>query len=284
VTGSSNAAFALSHDTIDDVTGVVDSSSQDERTISHVGLKSFVGNIAYGNSGGVFGILGGTRSASTETISGLLAYGNAGMNNGEMISWWYPDNVTLENITLIGDINHPKYIGIGTQTKLRRTTIKNVKIEGLRIGLRIPEYYGPNVVEDAYLNNLVNMHYALGTTNKGANTTIKGKIRYGQLPGNPQQYKIEFALNVRDVSWKNYWNRQYVPFNIVYAPEGETPMKLYLSREQRPDFVIKIGDQKGKSNARLIKEGHRPVGATLIPSGATRMAKMKNVSGIASEE
>ena len=280
VVGSSNSAYALSHNTIDDVTGVVDSKTQEENAISNIPLKSFVGNIAYGNSGGVFGILSGTRRSTKEVISGLLAYSNAGMNNGEIISWWYPDDVVLENITLIGDIHNPKYIGIGTQSKLRKTIIKDVKIEGLEIGLRIPEYVGPNVVENAYLNNLVNMYYSLGGTNKGANTTIKGNIEYGKLPGDQKQYKIEMGLKVRDVSFKNYWNRQFVPFNIVYAPNGEKPVRLYITKEQSPDYVIEVGDQKGKSNAQLIKEGHKPVGATLVPDNAVVMSDMKNVSGV----
>jgi hypothetical protein len=279
VNGSSNSAFAFVHTTIDDVTGVIYSDDESEHSYNSVALKSFVGNVAYGNSGGVFGILNGTRSKTTEYISNLLAWNNAPMSNGELIAWWYPDNVTMENITLIGDIYNPKYIGIGTQAKLRKTVLKNLKIEGLEVGLRIPEYIGPNLVENAYLNNKINMYYRAGTTNKGANTKITGKIRYGKLPNLNKQVKIKFELKVRDVSWKNYWNRQFNKFNIIYAPEGETPMKLYMTKEQSPDFVVQIGDQKGKSNAQLIQEGHKPVGGVLLPENAKELEGMENVSG-----
>jgi hypothetical protein len=283
VTGSSNTAFALAHKTIDDVTGVVDSDTQSETSVKQVALKSFVGNIAYGNSNGVFGILSGTRNSGTvEVISGLLAYANRGMGgNDELLSWWYPDDIVLDNVVLIGDIHDPKHTGIGTQTKLRKTTIQNCKIEGLKVGLRIPEYYGVNIVENLYLNNLINMYYRAGMANKGANTRIGGKIVYGTLPDVAKQVKIKFDLNVRDVSWKNYWRRQYNAFSIIYAPEGETPMKLYMTREQSPDFVVKVGTQKGKSNAQLIQEGHKPVGGELLPEDAVEMEGMENVSGVA---
>jgi hypothetical protein len=283
IVGSSNSAFAIAHKTIDDVTGVVDSDTQEESKISIVGLKSFVGNVAYGNSGGVFGILSGTKQTSKELISGLLAYGNAGMNNGELISWWYPDNIVLENITIIGDIDDPKYTGIGTQTKLRQITIKDVKIEGLNVGLKVPSYVGPNVIENAYLNNLVNMYFASGTTNRGANTRIQGIMTYGVLPNHPKQVKMKFGLEVIDKNIKNYWTRQYLASNIIYAPDGETPMKLYHTLEQSPSFVIKIGKQKGKTNAQLIREGHKPVGGELVPTNAIKMPDMENVSGVAVE-
>jgi len=278
--GSSNTAFAVAHKTIDDVTGVVDSTTQNEKSVTKVALKSFVGNIAYGNSGGVFGILSGTRNKTTEVIDGLVAYSNRGMGTDqEIISWWYPDNVVLNDITIVGDIYNPRYTGIGTQTKLRKTTIRNVKIEGLEVGLRVPEYIGLNIVENAYLNNLVNMYYKAGTTNKGANTKITGDIVYGTLPNNPKQVKMKFSLDVRDVNFKNYWNRQFNKFNIVYAPNGEDAKQLYLTREQKPDFVIEVGDQKGKTNLQLVNEGRRPVGGVLLPSNAVEMEDMENVSG-----
>jgi hypothetical protein len=281
VVGSSNSAFALSHALIDDVTGVIDSETKTEKSPKYVALKSFVGNIAYGNNGGVLGIMGGTRSKSVEVISNLLAYSNGSLTkHDEWIGWWYPDNIVMRDITLIGDINNPMHTGIGTSTKLRVTTLENIRIEGFEVGLRVPQYVGPNVIEDAYLNNLVNMLYRFGTTNKGARTTIKGNITYGTLPGNPKQTKMKFELKVRDASWKNYWKRQYHAFNVVYAPEGETPMKLYLTREQSPDYVIKTGREKGKTNAQLIEKGHAPVGSVLVPDDAIEMPGMDNVSGV----
>ncbi len=281
VNGSSNSAFAMRRSTIDDVTGIVDSDSQQEQPYANVGLKNFSGNIAYGNSGGVFGILGGTRQHAIEKLVGLLAWNNAAMSNSEMISWWYPDDVSIDGLKMIGDIHNPRYIGIGTQSKLRRTTLKNIKIEGLEVGLRIPEYVGPNVVENAYLNNRVNMLYYAGTTNKGANTRIQGNIEYGDLPGDTQQTRIKFALKVRDVSFKNYLDRQFNTYNIVYAPEGETPMKLYMTKEQSPDYRIEVGrkDVEGKTNAELIKMGHKPVGGELVPDNAKPLEGMENVSG-----
>ena len=281
VNGSSNSAFAMKRSAIDDVTGVVRSDDESEVAYSEVGLKSFTGNIAYGNSGGVFGILGGTRQKSTEHIVGLLAWNNDAMTNDELLSWWYPDDIVIENTTLIGDINNPKHTGIGTQTKLRKTVMKNIKIEGLQVGLRVPSYVGPNSIENAYLNNVVNMLYIAGTTNKGANTRISGDIEYGTLPGNVTQTKMKFALKVRNVSFKNYLDRQFHAFNIVYAPNGETPMKLYMTKEQSPDYKIEIGreDVKGKTNAQLVKEGHKPVGGELLPANAKPMPGMDNVSG-----
>ncbi len=282
VNGSSNSAFAMKHGTIDSVTGIIRSDDGTEIPYTEVGLKSFSGNIAYGNSGGVFGILGGTRANSTEHIVGLLAWGNGAMKNSELLSWWYPDDVVIEDTTLIGDIHHPQYTGIGTQSKLRKTVFRNLKIEGFQVGLRVPSYTGPNYVENLYLNNVVNMLYIAGTTNKGPRITkIYGDIAYGTLPGNVKQTKMKFMLKVRNVSWKNYLDRQFVPFNIVYAPNGEIPMKLYLTKEQSPDYAIEVGrdDVQGKTNAQLIQEGHRPVGGTLLPDDATPMPGMENVSG-----
>ncbi len=281
VNGSSNSAFAMRRSTIDDVTGIVRNDDGTEMAYGDVGLKSFSGNIAYGNSGGVFGVLDGTRQDSTEHIVGLLAWNNDPTTTDELIAWWYPDDITLEDTTLIGDIHNPQHIGIGTQTKLRRTILKNLKIEGLYMGLRIPSFTGPNLVENAYLNNVVNMHYYAGTTNLPAQTTIRGTITYGKLPGNVHQTQIKFELGVRDVSWKNYWDRQFLPYSITYAPEGETPMKLYMTREQSADYVVKIGgeDVKGKTNAQLVKEGHKPVGGILLPGTAKPMPGMENVSG-----
>ncbi len=282
VNGSSNSAFAMNRSTIDHVTGVVENGGDREVEYREVGLKSFIGNIAYGNSGGVFGILGGTRDISTEKLVGLLAWNNGAMTNEQVISWWYPDRVNLEKLTLIGDIHNPKYIGIGTQSKLRQTILKDIKIEGFNVGFRVPAYRGPNVVENAYLNNVVNMLYYAGTTNKGANTKIIGDIEYGQLPIDVNQTKIKFQLKVRDVSWKNYWGRQFLKYDIIYAPNGETPMKLYLTREQSADYKVEIGskDTKGKTNAQLVAEGHKPVGGEILPENAVKMDGMSNVSGV----
>ena len=282
VNGSSNSAFAMRRSTIDHVTGVYKQDKNKESSYREVGLKSFVGNIAYGNSCGVFGILGGTRDLSTEKIVGLLAWGNSAMTNNELISWWYPDRVDIRKLTLIGDINDPKYIGVGTQSKLRKTILKNIKIEGFQVGLKVPVYYGLNEVKNAYLNNVVNMLYYAGTTNHGANTKIYGKIKYGKLPIDVNQTKMKFELQVRDVSWKNYWARQFLEYNIIYAPKGETPMQLYMTKEQAPDYLLKVGskDTKGKTNAQLVEEGHKPVGGRLLPENAISMPDMINVSGV----
>ena len=291
VNGSSSSAFALKRLPIDHVTGVIRSEDKKEWKYKYVGLKSFSGNIAYGNSCGVFGVSLGTRDASTEKLTGLLAWNNDGMpSHGytkELISFWYPDRVNIENLTLIGNIYNPQnVIGIGTQTKLRKETLKNLKIEGLKIGLMVPVYYGPNTIENAYLNNVINMLYQAGTTNHGAHTKIIGNIEYGKLPGDVNQTKMKFELKVRDVSWKNYWDRQFLENYIIYAPNGETPMRLYLTKEQSPDYVIEIGSPsvKGKTNAQLIKEGHKPVGGKLLPQNAKPMEGMINVSGVPVEK
>jgi len=287
VNGSSNSAFAFTRVTIDSVTGVITPEKNLELPYGKVPLKSFVGNIAYGNSGGVFGILSGTRQGTTETIKGLLAYANGALSHSkenpdaaEWISWWYPSNIVLEDVTLIGDIHHPKYTGIGTQTKLRKTTIKNARIEGMQIGIRIPEYVGPNVVEGGYYNNVTNMLYYLGTTNHGANTTIKGNIVFGDLPGESVQTKVKFGLRVRDIDYKNYQKRQYNTFNILYKIEGETALKLYATQEQSPDFEIKVGSNKGKTNQELVDDGKKPVGGVLLPENAFTVEGMENVSAV----
>ena len=289
VNGSSNAAYALNHHTIDSVNGVIYESDKKERPYGDVGLKSFVGNIAYANSGGVFGILSGTRSKAVDHVNDLLAWNNGPMANSmdehaqkELISWWYPNDVVLNNITLINDIENPQYTGIGTQTKLRKTVLQNIKLEGLEVGLRIPEYVGLNIVKNAYLNNLTNMLYGAGTTNHGANTRIEGDIVYGTLPNKQKQTNIRFELMVRDVSWKNYQDRQYNAFNIVYAPNGaKRAMKLYMSNEQSPEYKVLYGVHKGKTNQQLIDEGHKPVGGELVPDDAVVMKHMSNVSGVA---
>ena len=300
VNGSSNSAFAFTRKTIDSVTGVINPEDNTETTYSKVPLKSFMRNIAYANSGGVFGILSGTRGGTTEQIKGLLAYANGPFfrpdkNNpdyisdhnkeyGELISWWYPSNVYFENTILIGDIYNPRYLAIGTQTKLRKTTIKNSKIEGFNVGLRIPEYVGLNTIEDIYLNNKINMLYYLGTTNKGANTIIKGRVRYGKLPNENNQTNIMFGLKVRDVDWKNYQDRQYKSYSIIYAPDGEVPLKLYATVQQSPDFVIEVGDQEGKTNQELVDNGHSPVGGAMIPDDAFELENSYNVSASPVEE
>ena len=289
VNGSSNSAFAFTRVTIDSVTGVI-KPDKSELPYGKVPLKSFVGNIAYANSGGVFGILSGTRHGTTETIKGLLAYANGALSHSmynpdgaEWISWWYPSNIVLEDVTLVGDIHHPEYTGIGTQTKLRKTTIKNARIEGMKIGIRIPEYVGTNVVEDGYYNNVTNMLYYLGTTNHGANTKIKGNIVFGDLPGDVEQTNVAFGLRVRDIDYKNYQRRQYNTFNISYELEGETPLKLYATKEQSPDFVVQVGSNKGKTNQQLVNEGKKPVGGVLLPENAFEVNGMTNVSAVPAE-
>jgi hypothetical protein len=286
VNGSSNSAFAFTRTTIDSVTGVVDSQSHQEKAYSKVSLKSFVNNVAYGNAGGVFGILSGTRSSGSEVIKGLLAYANRPLitssdaNKGELISWWYPSNVTLEDVTLVGDIYHPQYTGIGTQTKLRRTLIKNARIDGLYTGIHIPIYVGQNIIENGYFNNIINMYYGHGAANHGADTLIKGAIVYGDLPTDVQQYKVKFGLNIKDTSTKNYWARQFLPFNVVYAPDGEVPLKLYLTKEQSADYVIEVGDSsyKGKTNQWRVDNGDAPVGGLLLPQDSFSVEGMQNVS------
>ena len=93
------------------------------------------------------------------------------------------------------------------------------------------------------------------------------------------EQNIKFNLRVKDAAWSNYWSRQYNQFKIIYAPNGEAPMKLYMTYEQSPAFVVAVGKEKGKSNTTLIAEGHKPVGGELVPSNAIVMPNMQNVSG-----
>jgi hypothetical protein len=281
VNGSSNSAFGFKRHTIDDATGVIYAEDEHERDYHVVSLKSFVGNVAYANSGGIFGVLNGTRSPhAKEIIKNMLVWNNAPMKNGEMFSWWYPDNIEMDGITIIGDIRNPKYVGIGTQSKLHTTVLRNLRIEGLDVGLRVPAYRGHglyNIIENAYLNNRVNMLYQFATTNKGANTKIIGDISYGTLPGNVDQQKLEFYLKEKDNEDGSNYNRQFATFNVVYAPNGETPMKLYFTKEQSPDYVV---PPSSITNAERIAQGLKPVGGVLLPSEAVEMPGMKNVSGV----
>ena len=126
------------------------------------------------------------------------------------------------------------------------------------------------------------MLYYAGTTNHEANTKIYGKIEYGELPIDVNQTKMKFELKVRDVSWKNYWARQFLQYNIIYAPRDEKPMQLYMTKEQSPDYVVEIGSSttKGKTNAQLVAEGHKPIGGRVLPENAVEMPGMINVSGV----
>jgi len=156
VNGSSNSAFAFIQSTTDDVTGVIYSEDESEHDYSTVAVKSFIGNIAYGNSGGVLGFLNIAGSKTTEKISNLLAWGNASMSSGELISCWKLENIIMENITLIGDLDNPKYIGIKVQTKNQKAILKNIKTEGFEININMPDGR-KNMVENQYQNDKINI-------------------------------------------------------------------------------------------------------------------------------
>jgi len=233
VNGSSNFAYALTKKTIDDVTGVI----EDDKEVNHsnVPIKTFVGNIAYGNSGGVIGILSGTRKRGNdlkhETFTNTLAYANHGANNGELFSWWYPYNITMKNTTIVGDIHNPKYTGIGSQTKLRKTNLINTKIEGLRVGLVLPIYQGKNTIRDGYFNNLVNMYYPHGLVNHGNLDVIEGDIKFGKLPIEAKQYKVQMAVEVSRRDPSRYKKEATILYNINDEP---APLRLF-------DYVHTVG-------------------------------------------
>jgi hypothetical protein len=234
VNGSSNFAYALTKRAIDSVTGVIE---DDNKEVKHynVMIKTFVGNIAYGNSGGVIGILSGTRKRGNnlppEMFKNTLAYANAPSTKGELFSWWYPYNITMENTTIVGDIHNPKYIGIGSQTKLRKTQLINTKVEGLRVGIVLPIYTGPNLVKDGYFNNLINMYYPHGLVNHGNLDIIEGDIKFGKLPIDQKQYKVQMAVEVSKRDPNRYKKEAKILYNIDDEP---APLRLF-------DYVHEVG-------------------------------------------
>ena len=233
VNGSSNFAYALTKETIDSVTGVI----EEDKEVKHynVMIKTFVGNSAYGNSGGVIGILGGTRKRGNdlapETFINTLAYANGASNKGELFSWWYPYNITMENTTIVGDIHNPKYTGIGSQTKLRKTKLINTKVEGLRVGIVLPIYTGKNTIRDGYFNNLVNMYYPHGLVNHGNLDVIEGNIKFGQLPIEAEQHKVQMAVEVSHRDPSRYKKEATILYNIDDEP---APLRLF-------DYVHTVG-------------------------------------------
>ncbi len=284
VNGSSNFAYGITHRTIDDVTGVVIDDSGTEKPYSEVALKRFEWNQAYGNSGGVLGILSGTRQRTTEVIKGMLAWNNAGgVTHGlspadEWISWWYPDDVVLEDVTLVSDIHNPRWVGIGTQSKLRSTQIINPRIAGFEVGIMVPIYVGPNKISGGYLNNLVNLLYVHGDVNHDIKTTIDGNLQFGTLPSDGlqgrNQVKVKMDLKPR---WNKLY-RQYKRHEIIFAIDSEpVPLRLFDSVHQAPDYVIEYGTHVGKTNAQLVSEGRRPVGGELYPAQSTVRTDMENV-------
>jgi hypothetical protein len=236
VNGSSNFAYALTKKAIDSVTGVIE---DDNKEVKHynVMIKTFVGNIAYGNSGGVIGILSGTRKRGNnldpELFQNTLAYANAPANNGELFSWWYPYNITMKNTTIVGDIHNPKYTGIGSQTKLRKTQLINTRVEGLRVGIVLPIYTGKNIIRDGYFNNLVNMYYPHGLVNHGNLDVIEGDIKFGKLPIEEKQYKVQMAVEVSRRDPSRYKKEATILYNIDDEP---APLRLF-------DYVHEVGGE-----------------------------------------
>ncbi len=233
VNGSSNFAYALTKKTIDSVTGVIEG----DKEVKHynVMIKTFVGNVAYGNSGGVIGILSGTRKRGNnlepELFTNTLVYANGASTKGELFSWWYPYNITMKDTTIVGDIHNPKYTGIGSQTKLRRTHLINTKVEGLKVGIVLPIYQGTNTVENGYFNNLVNMYYPHGLVNHGNLDIISGDIKFGKLPIDEKQYKVQMAVEVSRRDPSRYKKEATILYNINDEP---SPLRLF-------DYVHTVG-------------------------------------------
>lgn len=286
VNGSSNFAYGIARTPIDTVSQVVtDTSSGAQVSYHQVALKRFEGNVAYGNAGGVFGIISGTRDGTTEVLNSFLAWNNQGGatanfpgNVGdEWLSWWYPDNIKLVDPTFISDIHDPKWVGIGTQSKLRSTEIINPRIEGFAVGIMVPSY-GQGVIDGGYLNNLVDMEYVHGDTNRGPYDTIKGDLQFGTLPADGLQgrerMKLKMALKPR---W-NKTERQFLDFHIYYEIDDEpVPLRVWDATHQAPDYVIEVGPQQGKTNAQLVSEGKRPVGGAIYPDDSVERTDLGNV-------
>jgi hypothetical protein len=291
VNGSSNFAYAIAKKPIDDVTGVVVAADGTEKSHADVPLKSFIGNQAYGNAGGVLGILSGLGSrGGPQVFTNLLAFANrAGASNSqedraakreEWLSWWYPENIVIDGITLICDINRPRDTGIGSQTKLRQTTLIEPRIEGFEVGLMLPWYQGPNRIVGGYFNNLIDMKYSHGLVNKGVTTYIEGDVKFGRLPpqalAGRQQYKIAMDLE------RSHRDPDRRPFKLhrIYFDIDDEPnaWRLYDSLHQAADHVVAFGAQQGKSNQQLVDEGRPPVGGRLIPDNAQPRNDMLNVA------
>ena len=292
VNGASNFAYAIAKNPIDDVTGVVISGDGTEKNHVNVVLKRFDGNQAYGNSGGVLGILGGQDSGATQVMSNTLAFANdAGLPKGgsyfpgsreEWLSWWYPDRVKLDGITLICDINNPRNIGIGSQTKLRKTEIIEPRIEGFKIGLMLPWYLGPNHIRGGYFNNLVDMHYTHGMVNHGVKTCIEGDMQFGSLPGGQTQYRIRMDLRnpTRNNATPRQVNLHEIYFDVLSDSNG--PWRLYDNVHQAADFVVDIPgypEWSGKTNQELVDEGKAPLGGKIMPATSVVFSDSQYVSG-----
>ncbi len=287
VNGSSNFAYGIARKTIDGVTGVVIDDNGTEKPRSEMALKKFEWNIAYGNGGGVFGIISGTRDRTTEVIKGMLAWNNSGGISsgfapaGEWFSWWYPDNIVLERPTLVSDIHDPHWVGIGTQSKLRKMDIIGARIEGFEVGIMVPIYYGPNHITGGYLNNVVNLLYQHGDVNKDAVTYIDGKLRFGSLPADGlqgrRQVKVKMDLKPR---WNKLY-RQYKGHRIIFDIDSEpTALRLFDSVHQAPDYVIEYGSHVGKTNAQLEAAGLQPVGGMIYPAESVVRDDMENVRAL----
>ncbi len=288
VNGSSNFAYGMARKSIDTVSEVVtDTSTGDTVPYQRIALKKFEGNVAYGNAGGVFGIISGTHDGTTEVLTNILAWNNQGGDTesfpgnvgDEWLSWWYPDNITIINPTLISDIHNPKWVGIGTQSKLRETNIINPRIEGFEVGIMVPIYVGPgNTITGGYLNNLVNMEYVHGDANRGTITTIDGDMKFGTLPDDGLQGRQQVKLKMELMPRWNKTYRQFKSFRIYYEIDDEpTPLRIWDATHQAPDYVIEVGSHQGKTNAQLVSEGKTPVGGEIYPDDSVARPDIGNV-------
>ncbi|MCU7819790.1 MAG: hypothetical protein KZQ57_13225, partial [gamma proteobacterium symbiont of Lucinoma myriamae] len=99
--GSSNYAYGFARASIDNVKTV--NTLRGEKDYARVTLKTFAGNQAYGNSGGVLASWGGNEG-NTLLFSDTLGFSNFRGGNGAWFNWWYSESIKFDGVTLINDI------------------------------------------------------------------------------------------------------------------------------------------------------------------------------------
>ena len=240
-------------------------------------LKLFEENEAYGGAGGVIGFWGGKQ-----VMRGTLGWRMGFSSDKELISFRYSDRVNQYDTTLIGDLDNPTGVGIGTHEKLKWSVVENAHLEGFNIGLDVARWgygFASHRVTHGYFNNINGMRFLHGFAQRATKTQISGNIRFGQLStaalAGRTQAKMQLAVGLDN---KNTGTRYYGEFGIYWDIDSENnPQRLYLATEQAPDYIPLVANESNQTNAQRVAAGQKPVGGKIWPNNAVARSDMNNV-------
>ncbi len=239
-----------------------------------VPIAEFTGNVAYASQLGAatrFHQLASEHSTPS-VIEDLTLW-----NNTDGLSLTYTNQTIVRNVTVIGDTDNPRNVGVLANHVTRNITYQGLHVEGYTIGVQLPRA-GTNVVSGGYFNNVENLLVQTATA-AGRSIVVTAGVTFGTLTpealNGRQQTMVTMLANFDPL---NSSISHVFATDTVVLDFGEFVAQQVYFLEQADDFVpfpatgpSIPSEYVGLTNAQLLAQFGIAVGGELAPAIATQV-------------